>query len=118
MTRLEKELRNRGIVFDADELDILMKGPEYDEDARLVDVTNNVIIIAYYSMVVPPRFQLFDRKTLEFIGSQDMDKDDQPLFGEGKMNPWCVQMNTEPEEDNSWLGEYGPELNEAWDELD
>ena len=96
MTRLEKELRNRGILFEADELDI-MRGPEHDVETWLIDITDTVIIIGWASQVMPNRFNLYDRKTLELIGTQQMERDDQPFFGTGKRNPWDVDINIEDE---------------------
>ena len=97
MNRLEKELRNRGIIFEADEFDIT-KGAEYDECTHLVTITDTVLVVAYYSGVIDPMFRLYDRKTLEFICSQDMYRDDQPFFGGKSFNPWMVSFPFDPEE--------------------
>lgn len=71
MTRLKKELIARGIVFEASDWDV-MRGPEYDQDRRLVEVTDKFIITAYFSAVIPPELQLFDRFTFKFIGGQNL----------------------------------------------
>ncbi len=99
MNRLMKELTARGIIYTADELSI-MRGAEYDNDAHLIDITDKVIIIGWYSAVMPSRFQLYDRFTLEPIGSQDMWLDtNPPFFGSGKMNPWDVDIDNKSDED-------------------
>lgn len=107
MTRLMKELRNRGIIYEADVL-CVMEGPQYDVVTHLIDITDKVIIIGWYSAVMPSRFQLYDRFTLEPIGSQDMWLDtNPPFFGSGKMNPWDVDVRTEDEENEAmWDAAY------------
>ena len=112
MTRLEKELRNRGIIFEADELDI-MRGAENDQESWLIGVTDMVIIIGWASAVVPSRYQLYDRKTFEFIGSQQMEKETQFFYDIAKMNPWDVQINIdkwteEDEEARAWAQGVAP----------
>lgn len=99
MNRLNKELRNRGIIYEADELS-LMRGAEYDVDAHLIDITDKVIIVGWYSAVMPSRFLLYDRFTLEPIASQDMWLDtNPPFFGNGKKNPWDIDVATESDDD-------------------
>lgn len=71
MTRLEKELRKRGIVFDEDEYEIVMRGAEYDQAQRFVAIENGIIITLWVSAVVDPEFRLYDAKTFEPIGGQN-----------------------------------------------
>lgn len=85
MTRLKKELEKRNIIFEADELEIALKGIEYDCSASLVTVTDKFIITVVYSAVVEPMLYIYDRFTLELIGSQEVYKDTQ-LFSVS--NPW------------------------------
>lgn len=85
MTRLEKELAKRNIIFSADELEIAMKGIEYDCSAHLVTVTDKFIITVVYSAVIEPVLYIYDRFTLELIGEQELYKDTQ-LFCIA--NPW------------------------------
>lgn len=72
MTRLEKELRNRGIVFDADDMMIAMHGIEYDMDEHLVTITGDFIITRWSSAVLDSELRIYDRRTFEMIGSQDL----------------------------------------------
>ena len=102
MNRLMKELRDRGIVYETNEIDVIFRGPEHDCAAHLVTVTDKVLVIAWYSAVLPPRFELYDRITLKHIADQDMYKDDNPPFyGFRHSNPWEVSIynSEEPDED-------------------
>ena len=72
MNRMTKELRNRGIIFDADEYKITMYGMEYDNDQKLVGIYGDVIVAVWFSAVMDPEFRLYDRRTLELIGGQDL----------------------------------------------
>lgn len=85
MTRLKKELEKRNIIFKADEIEIALKGVEYDCSASLVTITDKFIITVVYSAVVEPTLYIYDRFTLELIGKQDLYKDTQ-LFCVS--NPW------------------------------
>jgi hypothetical protein len=85
MTRLEKELAKRNIIFTADEIDIALKGIEYDCSAHLVTVTDKFIITVVYSAVLDTVLYIYDRHTFELIGEQELYKDTQ-LFCIA--NPW------------------------------
>jgi hypothetical protein len=85
MTRLEKELAKRGIIFEADEIEIALKGIEHDCSAHLVAVTDKFIITVVYSAVIEPVFYIYDRFTFEPIGEQEVYKDTQ-FFN--VFNPW------------------------------
>lgn len=85
MTRLKKELEKRNIIFKADEIEVLLKGIEYDRDSSLVTITDKFIITVVYSAVIEPMFYIYDRFTLELIGEQELYKDTQ-LFS--VFNPW------------------------------
>lgn len=85
MTRLKKELEKRNIIFTADEMEIALKGIEYDCSSHLVAVTDKFIITVVYSAVIEPVFYIYDRFTFELIGEQELYKDTQ-LFCVS--NPW------------------------------
>lgn len=85
MTRLKKELEKRNIIFEADEIEIALKGIEYDCSASLVTITDKFIITVVYSAVVSPTLYIYDRHTFELIGKQEPYKDTQ-LFCVS--NPW------------------------------
>ena len=85
MTRLKKELEKRNIIFEADDLEIALKGVEHDCSASLVAITDKFIITVVYSAVLDPVLYIYDRFTLELIGKQDRYKDTQ-LFCIA--NPW------------------------------
>lgn len=72
MTRLKKELRSRGIIYEADEINIVMKGMEYDTAQKLVDFTSEIIICLWESAVMEPTLQLYDAHTLSPIGEQQL----------------------------------------------
>lgn len=71
MRAVERVLTEAGILFKADDYD-MMRGPEYDQDNILVDITDQFIITAYFSEVLDPEIRLYDRKTFEFVGSQNL----------------------------------------------
>jgi len=71
MNRLNKELRRRGIVYDADEIAIVMKGAEYDTDTRLVSIENGIITILWTSAVMDAMFKLYDL-SFKLIGVQNV----------------------------------------------
>lgn len=85
MTRLKKELEKRNIIFKADEIEIALKGIEYDTSAYFVTVTDKFIITVVYSAVVEPMFYIYDRLTFELIGEQEVHKDMQFFSA---FNPW------------------------------
>ena len=86
MNRLKKELRDRGILFEADEMQI-MRGAEYDCEEKLVSFTSEIIITAFFSAVLDPILRLYDAHTLAPIGEQDMYKDTYWFTGKAR-NPW------------------------------
>lgn len=71
MTRLKKELEKCGILYEADEFEI-MKGAEYDWCRKLVDITKDFIITVMYSAVLDPEIHIYDRRTFELVAKQDM----------------------------------------------
>ena len=71
MRKLNKVLLDKGILYEADEWDI-MRGAEYDISRQLVEITKDFIITVMYSAVLDPIFYLYDRKTLELIGEQNV----------------------------------------------
>ena len=72
MNRLTKELKKAGIIYEADDYAIIMKGVEYDNDQKLVGIFGDVIVTIWSSAVMDPEFRLYDRRTFAPIGSQDM----------------------------------------------
>lgn len=92
MNRLERELRARGIIYEADDFEVMMHGVEHDVDAKLVSVENGVITILQESAVMDPMFKLYD---LHFnpIGGQDV----YPIEGFGRER--CLEWG-------SWSEEY------------
>ncbi len=87
MTRLDKELRKAGLIWDTDDVQAAMCGAEYDHCQQLVDIRGDIIVCVWYSAVMDPEFRLYDRHTLAFIGSQDV----YPMpeyFGGARYNKW------------------------------
>lgn len=72
MNRLKKELAARGIVYEADEIDIVMHGIEHDNAERLVSFTSDIIITVWESAVMDPVFRLYETRTLKAIGEQNV----------------------------------------------
>lgn len=91
MTRLKAELAKRGIIYEADYYNIVMRGPEYDCSAKLVDVTSDFIITIFYSAVLDPMLNIYDRRTFELIAQQDV-RPDYMFFGDKSKNPWGVAV--------------------------
>ena len=69
MRAVDRELKKRGILYEASDEDV-MRGAEYDVSKQLVDITNEFIITVMYSMVLDPTLYIYDRKTLMPIGEQ------------------------------------------------
>ena len=72
MRRMDKVFTEKGIIFEADEYDIVMKGAEYDTCRQLVDITKDFIITIMYSAVLDPIFYIYDRHTFDLIAEQDL----------------------------------------------
>lgn len=70
MNRLKKELVARGIVYEANEIDIVMRGIEYDNSERLVTFTNEIIVTVWESAVMDPMLRLYEARTFKVIGEQ------------------------------------------------
>ena len=90
MTRLKKELTKAGILYEADDYE-MMKGPEYDWCRKLVSITDKFIITVMYSAVLDPEIHLYDRNTFEMIAQQDL-YPSAPIWG---FNKWGSYMNFE-----------------------
>lgn len=88
MRRMDKVFTEKGIIFEADDYQI-MKGAEYDCCQRVVDITPDFIIAVYYSAVIDPMFSIYDRHTFELIAQQDVIPD-YYFFGDKCKNPWGV----------------------------
>lgn len=107
MNRLEKELRKRGITFEADDMDI-MRGPEYDVDRNLVAINGNYIITVTYSAVLDPELQIWNRNTFELVGGQQLYPNKQPSFeGADYFNKWSSYVEFEEFGDMTWDDIYG-----------
>lgn len=80
MTRLEleNELRKRGLIWKADEIDIVMKGIEYDNCQSLQFVTKDFIVCRFDSAVMDSEFRIYD-KNYNLVGVQNVWKD--AMFG-------------------------------------
>ena len=89
---MDKVFEEKGITYEADDYMIGM-GPEYDNCQRLVDITDNFIITVFYSAVLDPMFNIFDRRTFEFIAQQDY-QPDYYFFGQKSKNPWGVAVES------------------------
>ena len=71
MRAVERELAKRGILYESSDEDV-MRGAEYDTSKQLVDITDKFIITIMYSMVLDPTLYIYDRKTLNLIGEQQL----------------------------------------------
>lgn len=76
MNRLEKVLKKKGIIYEADEFSC-MRGAEYDEAQYLIDIDykSGIIICEYDNAVLPSEFRIYDARTLTLIGGQQINKD-------------------------------------------
>ena len=74
MNRLEKEMKKRGLIYDADDYDIVMRGIEYDNCQHLLFFTKDFIVCRFDSAVLPSTFVIYDKK-LNLIGEQNTHKD-------------------------------------------
>lgn len=71
MRKMDKVFREKGITFEPDET-MMWYGPEYDCDRKIVEITDKFIIAVYSSAVLEPILYLYDRFTLNLIGTQLM----------------------------------------------
>lgn len=71
MRRMDKEFEKRGITWETDDYDIIVKG-KIDDCRKVVEITDQFLITVFYSQVLDPEFHIFDRKTLEMIAVQDV----------------------------------------------
>ena len=92
MTKLEKVLTDKGIIYEADEY-MMMMGPEHDCCRKLVEITDQFIITVFYSAVLDPEIHIFDRHTFEIVAQQNLYPDPYGLFGE--RNRWGSYVNFE-----------------------
>lgn len=96
MTRLKKELIERGILYD--DLDNENSMNTYESGTSLVCAENGCLVVVRYSNVLDDEFVIYDARTLEVIGSQERYKDSMSFVGTEKRNPWLAWMNI-PEND-------------------
>ena len=87
MTRLDKELRKAGLIWDTDEYEAMYHGAEYDNEQKLVGIYGDIIVCVFYSAVLDPEFRLYDRRTLAAIGTQDV-YPETPWLGGKRYNKW------------------------------
>lgn len=90
MRKMDRVFEEKGIIYEADEY-TMMKGPEYDNCQRVVDIVGDIIVTVFYSGVLDPMFNLYDRKSLEFIAQQNVYPEYQ-WFDETCLNPWMVAV--------------------------
>lgn len=86
MTRLQKELKKVGLIYDSmdDIFNNIHYSPENDENQSLVTVANGYIICIYRSAVLDPELRLYD-KNYNFVASQNLYPD--TMFF-GNSNKW------------------------------
>lgn len=84
MNRLNKELRNRGIVYDSYDESV------YEAEEQLVTITNNFIITCFYCNVLEPQYKIYDRN-FNLIGQQSSKKTDY-FLGNKTHNPWSINI--------------------------
>lgn len=89
MRKMDKVFYEKGIAYEDDPY--WNKAPEYECCQRVVDITKDFIITVYYSAVLDPMFNIYDRYTFEFIAQQDVNPD-YYFFGEKSRNPWGVAV--------------------------
>jgi len=92
MNKVEKFLTDKGILYEADDFEI-MKGAQYDWCRKLITITDQFIITVMHSAVLDSEIQLFDRNTFEMIAVQSLYPDSCGLFGQ--YNKWGVYMQFE-----------------------
>lgn len=70
MTRLKRTLIEKGIITDANAF--VNPYDTYETEINLVSITETVLTTVMYSNVLDPILFLYDRRTLEPIGQQDL----------------------------------------------
>lgn len=87
MTRLKRELMDRGIIYDCEN----ESGYDpYEAEEVLVDITADFIITAFFCNVLEPQYKLYD-KNFHFLGQQSTRREDD-FFGIKATNPWSVSV--------------------------
>ena len=71
MRRMDKEFEKRGITWETDDYDIIVRG-KIDSCQKVVEITDQFIIAVFYSAVLEPELTLYDRKTFEAIAVQNL----------------------------------------------
>jgi len=84
MQKLKKVLKAKGIIYDENDVMILMHGAEYDQCAKLVAVTEKYIITVWHSAVMDSMLRLYDRHTFAPIAEQYLYPDECSFFGNDK----------------------------------
>ena len=104
MNRLMRELVNRGLVFETDEMDILLHNA-IDCCTKFVGIYNGVIVLAHYSQVLDPMYILYDLNFNE-IAKQDMYRTNLPSFDGTHKNPWFVCTNEPDKVDSNQIDRF------------
>lgn len=78
MTKLEKVMIEKGLIWNEDEVDILLHGIEYDNCCTLQFVTKGFVVTKFDSAVLPSEFRIYDRN-FNLIATQNVHKDS--MFG-------------------------------------
>jgi hypothetical protein len=73
MTRLKKELLERGILFDAPDCPRCIQD---DSETVLVGIDKDYLITVYFSAVLDPILYIYDRYTLSQLATQYARPDD------------------------------------------
>lgn len=71
MRKMDRVFREKGIIFEPNEY-MMGMGPEYDESAQVVDITDKFIITVCYSAVLDPILYIWDRYTLQKVAYQNL----------------------------------------------
>lgn len=100
MNRLKKELMKRCIIHGVSETNGY---DPYEVETELVGICNGFVITCTFCNVVEPELNIYDARTLKYIGRQSTEKDTHYFDGAICFNPWSSWV--EVGEDN-WEDYY------------
>ena len=88
MRRMDKVFYEKSIAYEDDPY---WNNTPYECCQAVVEITKDYIITVFYSSVLDPMFNLYDRRTFEFVGQQNVNPE-YTFFGEKSRNPGGVAV--------------------------
>ncbi len=103
MNRLQKELRNRGIIGD-NEMDVIMGRANVEWESKFVGIQNGFIVVSYCTNVLDPALEIYD-SNFNKVASQALWLDNMEHWNFGESNRWDVTTYNDKASDLNWFFE-------------